>query len=654
VVLSSGLEADEETAALAARIGVELNHYGFAATAPFSPVATSRPGVFAAGTFAGPKDIPSSVTEASAAAAAAGAVMAPAKGTRVQERHVPDQADVSGTEPRVGVFVCNCGVNIAGVVDVPAVVDYAKGLPGVVLADDGLFVCSQDVQERMKEAIADNRLNRVVVASCSPKTHEAIFMDTMEQAGLNRFLFEMANIRNQDSWIHAADPAVATEKAKDLVRMAVARSSMLKPLAEKRVPVNPRALVIGGGVAGMTAALSLADQGFEAVLVEREAELGGFANRLTHTIEGADIPALVEELKERLEAHEKVQVLTQSLVTGFAGYRGNFTTEVVVGPGMYERKINHGALVLATGASEYRPEEFLYSKSDRVMTQVELSRRLEEKGAAGLDTVVMIQCVGSRNEDNPNCSRICCQSAVKNALHVKEANPDATVAVLYRDIRTYGFLEDYYTAARRAGVLFFRFDADQPPQVEQADGGVVVSFTDHVLGRAIRLSPDALVLSAGMRPNDTEELGAIMKLGRNPEGYLLEAHVKLRPVDMASEGVFVCGTAHGPKLVSESIGQALAAAGRAGTLLSQKELALSPITSRVDPEKCATCLVCVLACPYGVPRITEDRTSHIDEALCRGCGICAAECPAKAIELNWYEDEQIMGQVEALLKGVGS
>jgi heterodisulfide reductase subunit A-like polyferredoxin len=429
---------------------------------------------------------------------------------------------------------------------------------------------------------------------------------------------------------------------------------MLKPLAEKKVPVNPRAVVIGGGVAGMTAALSLADQGFEAVLVEREPELGGFAKRLAHTIEGAEVGELVEGLKERLEAHDKVQVLTQSLVTGFAGYRGNFTTEVVVGPGMYERKINHGALILATGASEYRPDEFLYGKSDKVLTQVELSRRLEEKGAAGLETVVMIQCVGSRNEDNPNCSRICCQSAVKNALAVKEANPEALVAVLYRDIRTYGLLEDYYTAARRAGVLFFRFEADQPPRVEEADGGLVVSFRDHVLGRDIRVSPDALVLSAGMRPNDTEELGAIMKLGRNTEGYLLEAHVKLRPVDMATDGVYVCGTAHGPKLVSESIGQALAAAGRAATLLSQKELALSPITSRVDPEKCATCLVCVLACPYGVPRITEDRTSYIDEALCRGCGICAAECPAKAIELNWYEDEQIMGQVEALLKGVGS
>ena len=651
VVLSVGLQVGPEIIELGRRADIGLDHYNFAETVPFAPVSTSRPGVFVSGTFQGPKDIPSSVTEASAAAAGAGAIMAPAKWSETKVKELPPQMDVEGLEPRVGVFVCKCGINIAGVVDVPEVAEYAAGLPYVVHADDGLFVCSQDVQENMKEAIKEHQLNRVVVASCSPKTHEAIFMDTLGSVGLNKFLFEMANIRNHDSWVHGQEPGEATAKAKDLVRMAVARASMLKPLSEKTVPVNSRALVIGGGIAGMSAALSLAEQGFEAVLVEREPQLGGFARNLVETIEGENVNEFVDDLIAKVEANQNIQVLVQSLVTGFAGYRGNFTTELVVGPGMYERKVNHGALIIATGANEYKPEEFAYGRSDRVMTQVELSQRLEEKGAGDLESVLMIQCVGSRNAENPNCSRICCQSAVKNALHIKEQNPETLVAVLFRDIRTYGLMEDYYTEARKQGVLFFRFPEDNPPVVEESGGEVSVTFRDHVLDREIRLSPDLLVLSAGMRPADTEELGNIIKLGRNPEGYLLEAHVKLRPVDMATDGVYVCGTAHGPKLISETVAQAMAAASRAATLLSQDELQLSPITSRVDPDKCATCLVCVLACPYGVPEIKDDRTSYIDEALCRGCGICAAECPAKAIELSWYEDDQIMSQVDALMEG---
>ena len=652
VVLSVGLEPARSARELATRLGLDLTKYNFAATQPFAPVATSRPGVLVCGCFQGPKDIPSSVTEASAAAAAAGALLSPAKFSATKVKEVPPQREVAGEEPRVGVFVCKCGINIAGVVDVPAVTRYAAGLPQVVHADDGLFVCSQDVQEQMKAAIAEHRLNRVVVASCSPKTHEAIFMDTLQDVGLNQYLFAMANIRNHDSWVHGDHPQEATDKAKDLVRMAVARVTTLKPLAGERVPVNPRCLVVGGGVAGMTAALTLGDMGFEVVLVEREPALGGFANQLVHTIEGADVRQLVADLTARVEEHPQVQALTQAVITNFNGFKGNFTTELVVGPGMYERKISHGAIIMATGASEYQPSEWFYGQSDRVLTQTELSRRLEEHGAQGLDTVVMIQCVGSRNAENPNCSRICCQSAVKNALAIKQANPAALVAVLYRDIRTYGVLEDYYTQARQAGVLFFRFEQDQPPQVEMEGARLTVSFMDPVLGRPVRLTPDLLALSAGMRPIDTEELASIIKLGRNPEGYLIEAHVKLRPVDMACEGIYVCGSAHGPKLLSEAMAQALAAAGRAAGLLSQKELLLSPITSRVDPDKCATCLVCVLACPFGVPRINEERTSYIDPALCRGCGICAAECPAKAIELSWYEDDQIMTQVQALLEGV--
>jgi heterodisulfide reductase subunit A-like polyferredoxin len=653
VVLSVGLQVPQSSGELAERLGVEVDKYLFASTDPMTPVATSRPGIMVCGSFQGPKDIPSSVTEASAAAAAAAGKLAPARWSATRTLEIPAERDVGAEEPRVGVFVCKCGINIAGVVDVPEVTAYAASLPNVVYADDGLFVCSQDVQEQMKEKIAEHKLNRVVVASCSPKTHEPIFMDTLTACGLNKYLFEMANIRNHDSWVHSQEPELATAKAKDLVRAAVARVTTLRALPQMKVGVNSRALVVGGGVAGLTSALALAEQEFEVVLVEREPELGGFARQLTHTIEGADINAHLDGLIQRVLEHDNVQVLTEAVITSFSGYRGNFTTEVLVGPGMYERKINHGALILATGAGEYEPSEFLYGEDPRVVTQVELAQRLEKPdGTQGLDSVVMIQCVGSRREDFPNCSRICCQSAVKNALHLKELNPDMQVYVLYRDIRTYGLMEDYYTEARQKGVVFFRFEQDKPPRVQVGNGCLEVTFTDHVLGREIQVRSDLVALSAGMRPRESEDLWSIMKLARNADGYLLEAHVKLRPVDMASEGVYVCGTAHGPKLVTETIAQALAAAGRAATLLSQTELELSPVTSRVDPELCASCLVCVYSCPYGVPRINEDGVSQIDEALCRGCGICAAECPAKAIELNWYEDQQILAQVDGLLEGV--
>ena len=651
VVLSVGLQIQPGTVELAKRLNVKLNKYNFVESDPFTPVRTSRPGIYTCGVLQGPKDIPESIAEASAAACLAGAELVEVRGTEIPNIEIPEKIDVAGQKPRIGVFVCNCGINIGGIVDVPAVKDYAATLPNVVFTDDNLFTCSQDTQDIIKEKIIEHQLNRVIVASCSPKTHEQMFMETLEACGLNKYLFEMANIRNQNSWIHSKDPEEATQKAKDLVRMSVARAATLRPLHEKKIPVIKRALVIGGGVAGMNAALGLADQGFPVVLIEKEERLGGMANRLTATIEGADVESYLEGLIEKVTAHSQIQVLTRSLIVGFSGFKGNFTTEVLVGPGMYERKIDHGVVVLATGATEYRPKEFLYGKDQRVVTQLDLSKRLKEKGAKDLNRVVMIQCVGSRNNENPNCSRICCQSAIKNALQIKKLQPDAQVFILYRDIRTYGLLEDYYTEARKQGVLFCRFDPEDPPTAESSEAGVMVTFKDHVLESSLRVSADLLALSAGMVAEDTEELASIVKLARTAEGHFMEAHVKLRPVDMATEGVFVCGTAHSPKLLSESISQALAAASRATTFLSQPELTLSAVTAQVNADQCASCLICVRSCPYHAPRINEDGVSEIDIALCHGCGVCAAECPAKAIELNWYEDVQILSKVDALLEG---
>ena len=652
VVLSVGLQVTKETQELARRLGIDVDKYRFAVSPPFLPVATSRPGVFACGVFQGPKDIPGSVAEASAAASLAGRLLAAGRNTLTRQVETPAEVDVSAEEPRIGVFVCNCGVNIAGVVDVKAVVEHARTLPNVVFAGQNLFTCSQDSQELMKQTIAEHRLNRVVVAACSPKTHEGIFMDTLEATGRNKYLLEMANIRNQDSWVHAQSPLRATTKARELVDMATARAGTLQPLREKIIPVNPRALVVGGGVAGMNAALAIADQGYEVVLVEKEEQLGGMANRLHATIEGWDVQRYLQELTGRVQAHPRIQALTRALIVGFSGFKGNFTIEVLVGPAMYERKIEHGVVILATGAGEYKPTEYLYGQNDGVVTQVELSARLHEHGAKGLSAVVMIQCVGSRNDQNPNCSRICCQAAVKNAIHIKKLNPEAQVYILYRDIRTYGLLEDYYQEARKLGVIFFRYDTDAPPRVEARDGGLSVTFRDGIIGRDLQVEADLVALSAGMVPTDTEELASLVKLARTPEGHFMEAHVKLRPVDMATEGLFICGTAHSPQLLNESISQAYAAASRAITFLSKTQLTLSAVTARVTADLCAACLICVRSCPYHVPKINADGVSEIDEALCHGCGICAAECPAKAIQLNWYEDEQLLCKVDALLDAV--
>jgi heterodisulfide reductase subunit A-like polyferredoxin len=434
--------------------------------------------------------------------------------------------------------------------------------------------------------------------------------------------------------------------------MSVARAGALEPLKEKVIKVNRRALVIGGGIAGLNAALGLGNQGFEVVVVEKEKQLGGMATRLHHTIEGGDIGAYLQELIEAVNAHAKIEIISDATITGFGGYKGNFTTHLTTGADAQKRSINHGVIIVATGAREYSPTEYLYPQSDRVVTQVELSDRLEETGAADLASVVMIQCVGSRNEENQNCSRLCCQSAVKNALAIQKLNPDARIYILYRDMRTYGLLEDYYKEARAKGIIFIRFTQQAPPEVKTTSDGLTVFVKDHILQRDLAISADLVALSAGVVAEDTEALSRTMKLNRNPEGFFIEAHVKLRPVDMPGDGIFLCGTAHGPKLISESIAQAQAAASRATTFLAKSEIKLSAITAKVDTEHCVKCLTCVRSCPFEVPVFNSDEgLIEIDEALCHGCGICAGVCPREAIGLSFYEDEQIICKIDALLAG---
>jgi heterodisulfide reductase subunit A len=652
-VLSTGIEVPADAVSLAEKLEIQLDRHHFALSPGFLPVGTSRPGVYACGMIQGPKDIPQSVTEASAAACAAAADLAPARGSLVTGQAALPELEVGTGEPRVGVFVCNCGINIGSVVDVKEVVRYASGLRHVVYAEENLFTCSQDTQEKTKQLIRERGLNRVVVAACSPHTHEPLFQETIRACGLNKYLFEMANIRDQDSWVHQADPAQATAKAKDLVRMAVARACRLKPLVERQVPINQRALVIGGGVAGLNTALMVARQGFEVVVIEKARELGGMARRIRRTIEGLDVQAYLKGLIDEVRGSDKIQVLTEALVVGFSGQKGNFTTEVLVGPSMYERKIQHGVAIIATGAKEYRPREYLYGEDPRVMTQLELGERLDELDCKRWTRVAMIQCVGSRNEERPYCSRICCQAAVKNALELKGRNPDLEIVVLYRDMRTYGLLEDYYTEARRRGVLFARFASEDPPRITRQGAALHVTFGDHVLQRPIIMGVDALVLSAATVGADTEELASLLKLPVNGDGFFIEAHAKLRPVDFPTPGVYLCGTAHSPMLLRESISQALAAASRASAFLASAAVTVGGAVARVDQNRCAACLVCVMSCPAGVPRINDRNVSEIDEALCQGCGICAAECPAQTIQLSHHEDDQVNGQVQALFEGSG-
>jgi heterodisulfide reductase subunit A-like polyferredoxin len=647
VILSVGLRPSASTARLAEVLGVQRDRFGFCQTYPLAPSRTSKQGIYVAGTFAAPVDIPETVMTASAAAALAGEDLHQARGTLIREKTYPPERDVSGQQPRIGVFICRCGTNIARVVGVDDVVEYARSLPGVVYAEENLYTCSTDTQQKISDTIREHNLNRVVVASCTPRTHEPLFQETLREAGLNKHLFEMANIRDQCSWVHFNHPREATFKAKDLVRMAVARAASLHPFEDMLLDVDQRAIVIGAGIAGMTAALSLADQGFEVSLVECEPEPGGIARQIRHTLEGTDPQAHLAELIQRVKEHPLVRLYTVAKIEEFSGHVGKFTATLRQGDRTVD--IGGGAVIVATGGAPYEPTEYGYGKSEAIVTQLELEQKLEDPQlAAGLNEVVMIQCVGSREEDHLYCSRVCCQEAVKNSLAIKQANPQARVYVLFRDIRTYGFDEIYYQRAREAGVVFIRFDPENKPQVDLQDG-LCVTVRDEVLGRFVELRPDVLVLSAAIRPHArAEAVSRALKVPLTADGFFLEAHIKLRPLDFGSEGIFLAGLAHAPKSMAESISQAKGAAARAATVISQPVMYRSGVVSEVDQASCAGCLTCVRLCPYDVPVIGEDGVAYIEPASCQGCGVCAAACPRKAITTRHYRDDQLIAKVHVL------
>ncbi len=657
VVLSVGLRPSAETRQMAARLGVALNEFGFPRVDRARPGQTSRPGVFVAGAFAEPKDIPESVIEASCAAAQISALLAEARGTETRVPEYPPERDVADEPERVGVFVCHCGINIGAVVNVPEVVEYAKTLPGVAYAERNLYTCSQDTQERIAQRIRESGLNRVVVASCTPRTHEPLFQDTLRRAELNPHLFEMANIREQDSWVHKTHPAAATEKAKQLVAMAVAKGRRLHAISRQTFEVDRRALVIGGGLAGMTAALSIAEQGFEVYLVERQAELGGNLRHIYTALPNSfDPQSLLARTEAAVRAEPRITLLTETEVTSLSGYRGHFTTTLRRSDGS-QSELAHGALVVATGARQITPTEYLYGRHPAVLTQRDLEERLRDPsfGAALAGrSITMIQCVGSREPEHPYCSRICCTQALKNALAVKRLAPDARVVVLYRDMRSYGFRESSYREARRAGVVFLEYsEAKKPHVVADAAGGLQVHVDVQPEDARLTLPADWVVLSAGIEPMpENGALAQLLKVSTNENGYFLEAHVKLRPVDFAAEGIFLAGLAHSPRAIDETIAQAQAAAVRAVALLSRAQLEATPIIASVNPRLCAACGICVEVCPYGA-RVLEPGATHAEviSVLCQGCGACVAACPNKASQQKGFEFAQLFDMLDTALSG---
>ncbi len=652
VVLSVGLKTSPELIALAEKLGIDLTEGKLCQTASFHPVSTSKEGIYVCGAFAGPKDIPQSVIEASSAAAKAGACLSVSRNTMTREKKVPEEKNVTGDRPRIGVFVCQCGINIGGVVDVPGVRDYAESLPFVEYVTDNLFSCSTDTQDIMAQVIKENNLNRIVVAACTPKTHEPLFQETLISVGLNKYLFEMTNIRNQDSWVHKDEPDMATQKAKDLVRMAVAKVALVEPLVEPELDVDERALVIGGGISGMASAKSLSDQGYNVDIVERSAQLGGMALNLFRTWKGEDIQKNLSELIESIETDSNIKIHLDTELSSVEGFVGNFKT--TLNSNGKQEVVEHGIAVIATGANESRPDEYLYGEDSRVVTHLELDQMFmnNDPSLKDIKTAVFIQCVGSREPDRPYCSKVCCTHSIESALYLKELNPNMNIYVLYRDIRTYGEREYIYRKARLAGIMFIRFSVDEKPKVSKDNDVLKIELWDPILEETVVIKADLLALASAIVSYKDEKLAQFFKVPLNEDGFFVEKHAKLGPSEFATDGVFLCGMAHYPKPIDESIAQALAASSRAVTLLAKKTIHVGGTVAEVNPLFCSSCGVCVSICPYSAPSFIEEGPftgrAEVNPVLCKGCGLCVASCRSGALNLKGFGEGQLMAMINQI------
>lgn len=654
VVLSTGLKTSKNAIALAETLGIRLGDNQFTDTSCFKPVSTTKPGIYACGAITYPKTISQTVMEASAAATASISYLAEVRDTLTKKKEFPPEKDISNDLARVGVFICNCGINIGGIADVPAIVDYAKTLPNVEHAQENIFSCTQDSLNQMAEKIKANNLNRVVVAACTPSTHEPIFQTMLNNAGLNKYLFEMANIRNQCTWCHQNEPGMATEKCKDLVNMAVAKARLLEPLKFIKVGVEKVALIIGGGASGMTSSVTLANQGFKVHLVEVSKQLGGNALKLHTSWRGEKIQPFVDSLIEEVNGHENIMVHLDSTIKEVSGYIGNFKSTFSNG-----QEIDHGVVIFATGAQAHKPDgQFLYNEHPNVLLSLELDSEIAQISdrIKAAKAAAFIQCVGSRIPERPYCSKICCSHSVENAIKLKEINPKMDVYILYRDIKTYGERELLYRKAREMGVVFIRYDVNEPPVTENAQDRIRIKVKDQVLRLPVEIEVDILTLASAIIPNNNAELSQLYKVALNTDGFFAEAHAKIRPVECPTDGIFIAGQCHYPKPLEECIAESMASASRAMTILSKDHLEMDAMISHPIDENCDGCAFCIDICPYRAITLLDfmkegdvKKTVEINEALCKGCGSCMATCPKRGIHVLGFTTDQLSAQVEAAL-----
>ncbi len=644
VVLSVGLRPPKMLQSLSGQMGLKLNDHGYVDTKIESPLETNVDGIYVCGSVQGPKDVPDSVAQACGAAAKAKSILWNVRNQLTVEKQYPSEREISD-EPRIGVFVCRCGANIGSVVDVPDVVKYVQSLENVVFCEENLHSCSKEAQENIKRIIEEHKLNRVIVAACTPRTHEPLFQNTLKEVGLNPYLFEFCNIREQCSWVHRKEKKKATEKTKNLIEMMVFKAKLLKPLHGSLIPLNQKVLVIGGGVSGMTASVDIASQGFDVYLVEKEKNLGGFLRNLYRIQDGTPTSKILADLVNKVDNNPRIIVMLESEVEEVQGHGGNFKAKIRVKED--RREIDFGAAVVAIGAKLLIPHDYYqFGKNDRLITQLDLEELL--KGRFDAKTVAMIQCVGSRNKERPYCSRVCCTEAIKNAIRIKTRKPETEVYILYKDVCTYGIWEPLYNIARQLGVLFIRYTDENKPVVNPANLSLMVP--ELLMNERLTIHPDLIVLSSAIIPNeDNEKISRLFKVPLNQEGFFQEAHLKLRPVDFATDGIFVCGTAHYPKMINESIAQASGAASRVTTFLSKGYATSEGTSSRIDREKCLGCGVCESVCPFHAIKIGEDEVAEIIAATCKGCGVCAVSCPAKAITTPHFTDQQIVVQIDSAM-----
>jgi len=653
VVLASALVPSPGAKRLAEALGLETTTYGFFKTAGDErPYDTTKEGIFVAGTCISPKDIPDTIAEASAAAARCASYLQEARGTLIKVKEPPPEKPVEG-EPRIGVFICHCGVNIAGVVDVKQVAAKAASEPNVVHATDVLYACSNTNLAEIREAIQEHDLNRVVVASCTPRMHEPTFRNACQEAGLNPYLFEMANIREHCSWVHSREPEVATDKATELVKMAIAKARLLTPEQKGMMELEGRVLVIGGGIAGMTAALECSRQGFPALLVERDRVLGGYYNKVFSISEDGRSPReLLEALTQAVEEDRKIEVRLRSKLKGLEGYTGNFTATIEGEDG--EEKVKVGAVIVATGSEEKKPGSYGFGSDPRILTLTGLEEELK-RGKRSFGTTVFIQCVEARDESYPSCSRTCCIDAIKNAILLRSLESSNRVIVLYKDIMSFGLYEDLYRDSQlKHGVEYMRYGAEKPV-LEEAGGYLKLSFHEPLLGRRMEVYADHLVLSTPQVPSQGyEELQKALRVPLNSLGFFLEAHMKLRPLEFTSEGIYLCGNCHSPKELPLATAQALGTASKACSLLSRGSIETEATTSIVDQELCIGCGRCASTCPFNAITLVENEKgelkSSVNTALCKGCGLCASVCPNKAITPRFFTTEQILAMIDAALE----